>query len=422
MVKLVVNMYPVIPAESEEEREALRPIGRNSERYNEVVHGMTDIVKAADEMGVWGVGCIEHHFHSEGYEVGPNPGVLNAYWAAMTKNVHVGALGYVMSTQNPFRVAEETAILSHLTNGRYFVGFARGFQDRWTDIIGQHLGACATHDGATAAEDQRNRDIWTEQVEMVVDCWTKESIEHNTPLWQVPSPYEEGIKWWMSDSTQRLGAKGELDNDGRVRRVSVVPSPYQNKQPHVFVAMAGSLASVEYAAEHGYSPLYFSSIEKTAEFARHYAKHANQHGRNFSLGQNCAGVRWFAMGETEKEAREKVLQNDADITKNFYSHFRKVAGRADNQNANAPLKDWVDACCANPQNLVGTVSSIRDRLIKSWKDNPLEYLCYIPHYAQQPKEEVIETIRIFQEEIKPALDELTKYEERHEDVIDKMSA
>ena len=35
-------------------------------------------------MGLWGAATIEHHFWSEGYEVGPNPGVLNAYWAAIT--------------------------------------------------------------------------------------------------------------------------------------------------------------------------------------------------------------------------------------------------------------------------------------------------------------------------------------------------
>jgi hypothetical protein len=32
------------------------------------------------------------------------------------------------------------------------------------------------------------------------------------------------------------------------------------------------------------------------------------------------------------------------------------------------------------------------------------------HYAQQPKEEVIEQLGIFMEDIKPALDELTPYE------------
>jgi len=125
MVKIILQLYPVLPAASEEERAALRPIGRNREIYHETLLGWHDIIKAADEMGLWGAATIEHHFWSEGYEVGPNPGVLNAYWAAITKKIRVGQMGYVMSTQNPLRVAEETAILDHLANGRFFVGFAQ---------------------------------------------------------------------------------------------------------------------------------------------------------------------------------------------------------------------------------------------------------------------------------------------------------
>ena len=30
------------------------------------------------------------------HEVGPNPGLLNAYWAAITQHLRVGQLGYVM--------------------------------------------------------------------------------------------------------------------------------------------------------------------------------------------------------------------------------------------------------------------------------------------------------------------------------------
>ena len=33
MVKPILQTYPVIPAESEQEREELRPLGRNRERY-----------------------------------------------------------------------------------------------------------------------------------------------------------------------------------------------------------------------------------------------------------------------------------------------------------------------------------------------------------------------------------------------------
>ena len=51
MVKVIVQFYPVIRAESAEERRQLRPIGRNRERYQEAMAGMPDIVRAMDEAG-----------------------------------------------------------------------------------------------------------------------------------------------------------------------------------------------------------------------------------------------------------------------------------------------------------------------------------------------------------------------------------
>ncbi|MCL6451658.1 MAG: LLM class flavin-dependent oxidoreductase [Acetobacteraceae bacterium] len=69
---------------------------------------------------------------------------MNAWWAGLTKRLRMGALGYVMSTQDPVRVAEECAILDHILEGRFFAGFARGYQARWTNILGQHYNSKAT--------------------------------------------------------------------------------------------------------------------------------------------------------------------------------------------------------------------------------------------------------------------------------------
>ena len=49
--KFIVQMYPVMPAENEDERAAKRTIGRNNDLYNQVLHDTIDIVKAADQMG-----------------------------------------------------------------------------------------------------------------------------------------------------------------------------------------------------------------------------------------------------------------------------------------------------------------------------------------------------------------------------------
>ena len=140
MTKVILQLYPTLRAENEQERERLRPLGRNNERFQEFIETLPQVAQACDDLGLWGIATIEHHFHSEGYEVGPNPTALGIHLAGLTKRVRVGQLGYTMSAQNPFRVAEDTALLDHITNGRCFVGFSRGYQSRWTNVFGQHLG------------------------------------------------------------------------------------------------------------------------------------------------------------------------------------------------------------------------------------------------------------------------------------------
>ncbi|MBS28399.1 MAG: hypothetical protein CL566_05660 [Alphaproteobacteria bacterium] len=123
--KVIANMYPLLPADGEEDRAAKRPLGRNSEIYNTMLHEMVDIVKAADDLGFWGVSTIEHHMHSEGYELAPSPGIVNAMWSQHVKNARVGTIGYVAATRDPIRMAEEMAVMDHVTQGKYSVSFTR---------------------------------------------------------------------------------------------------------------------------------------------------------------------------------------------------------------------------------------------------------------------------------------------------------
>jgi alkanesulfonate monooxygenase SsuD/methylene tetrahydromethanopterin reductase-like flavin-dependent oxidoreductase (luciferase family) len=421
MLKPIMIMYPVIPARDEEERAALRPIGRNRERYQAAISGMTEIIQAADEMGFWGAATPEHHFWSEGYEVAPSPGATNAYWLAKTKNIHIGPLGYVMSTHNPIRVAEEVAVIDHLSRGRTFVGFARGYQSRWTNTYGQHFGTRATKSPNAAVynaqtvlagfsqetqlqkdrdDDAHNRAIFEDNVELVVKAWTQENFTHNGPAWQVPYPFEAGIEDWplaRAGVTQKLGAPGEVDEQGVWRRASVAPAPYTRPHPKVFVAGSGSPETIEFCGRHGFVPTYFASIAAAGPLSERYRTVAAQHGRSFAPGQNQCLVRWIQIGKTEEDALEKIRAYDLDIWKNFYAAMgrRKVEGN-----------DIFGSLVNSGLFVFGTVDSVRAQLIEQWKVLPGEHIALVNHYAQMPKDAVIETIDIFRHQIKPALDEV----------------
>jgi len=415
LLKPIVQIYPMLPTANEDERARQRPVGRNRELYQDALTGWRDIVMAADELGFWGAASIEHHFWSEGYEVGPSPSVISAYWAAQTKNIRVGALGYVMSTQNPIRVAEETAIIDHMTRGRSFVGFARGFQSRWTNIVGQHLGARATkspavHNSPTSGggpalpkdvdDDAINRAIVEEQIEIVLKAWTEESMEHNGKYWQIPFPYKTGVDDWplgKAGITGKFGAPGEVDESGSVRRVSVCPAPYTKPHPPVFLSGSGSPETITYCAKKGIIPVYFTNID-TAERLNHlYMDTAAQEGRHWKSGQNQCLVRWMQIGATDADARQAVMDYDYDIWKNFYGPMR---GRT------LTKENAVDAILGTGFYTVGSVETVRDDLVRQWKKFPAEYITLIFHYAQMPKEAVIENMTLFMKHIKPALDEV----------------
>jgi alkanesulfonate monooxygenase SsuD/methylene tetrahydromethanopterin reductase-like flavin-dependent oxidoreductase (luciferase family) len=416
MVKPILQIYPVIPA-TRQERLEQRPMGRNVERYQKLLGEWHDIIRAADRLGFWGVATIEHHFHSEGYEVGPNPGVLNAYWAAITERVRIGQLGYVMSAQNPIRVAEEAAIIDHLTGGRSFVGFARGYQSRWTNILGQHLGARATLSpkgtpeekmaGLTEAQratrfadDQINREVFEEQVDFVLRAWADESIE-SKGRWQVPYPYDEGVDWTMT-ATREMGAPGEMDADGKIRRVSVVPTTLTKPHPPIFVSSNASKETVEYCGPRGFIPAYFSKIERAAEFAQAYVDAAALGGREYTFGQNQAIVRWGNIAGSMEEARGNVEEWDVDIFRDLYGGTTPMSFDPDNA---------VDSVLNSGLWIIGDKDQVRDQYVEQWRKMPAEYVVIIYHFAQQPVESVIENMEQFMEHVKPALDELTTHSE-----------
>ena len=222
-----------------EERAALRPIGRNNERYQQMLEELRTIAVMADEVGFDAFSTTEHHLHSEGFEASVAPLLLYADLAARTKRIKFAPLGLVLPSWDPIRCAEEIAILDHLTKGRVIAGFARGYQDRWTNVLGQQYRvSAATMDGSEV--DLMNREVFEEVFDIIKLAWTEDAIEYNGKYYQIPVPYKEGISHWPpTEWTNTYGAPGELDDEGVIRRVCVIPKPYQGPTSAVVAALRG---------------------------------------------------------------------------------------------------------------------------------------------------------------------------------------
>jgi alkanesulfonate monooxygenase SsuD/methylene tetrahydromethanopterin reductase-like flavin-dependent oxidoreductase (luciferase family) len=401
--KVILNLYPMFPADSFEERIAKRPLGTNRELYTRIVHEWIEIVQAAERMGLWGCSTIEHHFHSEGYEISPNPGILNAFWAGQTKTINIGALGYVAGTWDPIRLAEETAIMDHLLKGRYWVGFARGYQARWANVLGQHTGAVATVSDKSA-DDIQNRKVFEERVDMVLKCWTEDAVklDHDTYKAPFPATGVEGYPAWRT--SMAAGAEGETDGNGRITKICVVPKPYQRPHPPVMVPTTKSIESIEFCARRGFIPVHFSPVQQAHDAINVYQELSAKHGHAVKFGQKQNICRFPHVGKSAADWDRKLKLYDVDIYKNFYGPFFPQMPQGDGDALLAGMKK-------SELFVGGSLQECKDTWRHIYEKAPCEYITLIWHWAQCPKEVLLEELDLFMREVLPEL-ETPDYEVR----------
>ena len=134
--------------------------GVRDDLYQRMLQEIGEQAPLADEMGFYGLGFTEHHFHIEGFELSTNPVMLDMFVGMQTKNLKVGQLATVLPAHNPLNVAEDVAMLDHMTGGRAYAGFARGYQDRWVNTLGQALGVGATWTTAAPLKSRGISSSW----------------------------------------------------------------------------------------------------------------------------------------------------------------------------------------------------------------------------------------------------------------------
>jgi natural product biosynthesis luciferase-like monooxygenase protein len=90
---------------------------------------LLDTARLADEAGLEAVWIPERHFGDFGHCY-PNPSVLGAAVAAVTRRIGIRAGSVVLPLHHPVRVAEEWAAVDRLSGGRAGVSFASGWHGR----------------------------------------------------------------------------------------------------------------------------------------------------------------------------------------------------------------------------------------------------------------------------------------------------
>lgn len=187
--------------------------------YHEVLQETIEQCQYAEQLGYEAILIPEHHFIN--YITNPSSLSLAIHIANHTKKIRLITAVVVMPWYHPLSLAEELALVDHVSNGRIELGVARGANKYEFDRMGVDI--------------RNSREMMDESVDILLKALTTEDLSY------------EGKYYQFKDAT-------------------TMPRPLQDPHPPIWIS-AQSPQGLRNAAKRGFniltSPLYgcFSSKE-----------------------------------------------------------------------------------------------------------------------------------------------------------------
>jgi alkanesulfonate monooxygenase SsuD/methylene tetrahydromethanopterin reductase-like flavin-dependent oxidoreductase (luciferase family) len=309
---MTCSAIPVTP----QEREQLRPVSRNNDKYQEMLKGFQQIAIWADELGFDAFGSTEHHFQYEGGESIPNNLLMYAKLAALTERITFVPMSVVLGARDPLRVAEDLAQFSHMFPGRLGVSFARGFQTRWVQTLAQQDNAVAH----LPESDALNRAKFDEYLSIIETAWEQDSFRLDGPNYQAPYPVSGIPNWPLADWTRKYGVPGDVDENGTIHKVGITPKLLA--RPEIFIPSTRAEQTIIDSGRAGRT-LYVAAggRDRILQVAKTYQSAANEAGHNLGLGDRFGVVAKIVLGDTFDEAFDLAVETAGFWYQNIFQKF-----------------------------------------------------------------------------------------------------
>src|SRR5437870_737204 len=133
------------------------------------------IAQCMDDHGFHTLWLAEHHFQHEGYEVLPNILMIAVHLAHLAQRLRIGCGFNITPMWHPLRLAEDFATADILTKGRTVFGVGRGYHSREVETF-----------GAPIIDQNANRELFEEQVEILFKAFNEESFSHKGKHYTLP--------------------------------------------------------------------------------------------------------------------------------------------------------------------------------------------------------------------------------------------
>lgn len=381
-MKVSLFYLPSIGSRAEIERGMA---GLRGDLYQRMLRELVEQAKMADQLGYDSISFTEHHFHVEGFELSNNPVMLDLFVGMQTKHIRVGQLGIVLPADNPLRVAEDIAMLDHMTGGRANAGFARGYQRRWVDVMAQQLhGIQGAQPHQHDAIDEANRAAFEESFRIIKKAWTEDMLSYQGRYWRIPP----GETPWNVESSLRYGAGVE---DGMVRAVGVVPKPLQKPHPPIFQPFASSERSIRWCAEEGVTAILPPLHPRLEErLVRLYAEVSGK-----PPGDGIGVLRDVIVAPTDEEALALWADSGVFCGGEWFEPFGFSRGLVDPDTGELP--DILGQSLA----LVGSIDTVTRQLEALRKRLPVRWLFAWTYNGLVPHDRIMHSLNRFATRVLP---------------------
>ncbi|MEO7571215.1 MAG: LLM class flavin-dependent oxidoreductase [Acidimicrobiales bacterium] len=326
-----------------------------------------DIAVAADRNAFKYVWCPQHHFLDE-YSHMPGPEAFLGHCSAITDRVHLGSaiFNITPAVNKPVRIAENVALLDHLSNNRFEFGTGRGSST--TEVYGFGIEDIA-----------ETKAMWRETIEEIPKMWKKGSYAYDGKYFSVPER-------------------------------EVFPKPHGPAHPAMWVA-AGSPPTFGEAAELGLGAFCFttgapSQLTKLVSGYKDKIRHATPVGQY--VNDNIMGVTNMLCMEDRKKAFEVASNMGMNYYTSLAFHWLDNIPKPDGlpewpNKIPEPTPEQVEAMAAGGFVVVGDPDDCA-KGVQKWADEGFDQLTFSPTTNTLPTDVIVQSMELFGREVIPQFD------------------
>ena len=359
--------------------------------YNVLVDEVRDIATYCDSTGWDSIWFTEHHLNHEGMDACPNPLLIGADIAARTSQIRIGQAANIIPFWNPLRVAEDIAVLDHLSEGRVEVGLGRGVYGREAIHMNKH---------ADLKDPAKNFRLFNETLDIMKKAWTQDLFDHDGEFYTYPEPDFE----WQHDMSPPNPNFIDMKTN-KLTKIGLVPRPYQKPYPPLWQVVDG-LRAIDWAGRNGLKCImWIPTVGMLKErFEVYRNARSETEGRDVPLGEGISLVRDMFVADSMDEARDLAAEGILTYIR-WIAHWRGLGNHMNpgEELPETPGKlDLLDYDFLHPRNLLfGTPDYIAEKIDELRSELNLQHLQVWSNFPGMDHDVVMKSVRKFTDEVMP---------------------